>query len=334
VNPEDVVQLGHLIGNANRILVLQPDKPDGDSVASALALEELLVGQGKTVSHYAAGRVEPYLSYLVGFDRVAGEWPTGGHDLAILLDCGSSSQVPRLLEAHKSDLVSKPYVLIDHHRVTEEPMAHVTLAIIDETAAATGQMVYAIAKQLGWQLTPVVCSYLTSSILADTLNLTNSKTTTAVVQAFADIVEQGQVNLNLLNMRFREATANDPDLVVLKGQLLSRLEFYADDQIALLTVDKDLIDQYRQRTSLAALVFFDMLNARGIKLAVVMSNYGAIIRTSMRAKLSVAGPIAEHFGGGGHDQAAAFPTTDMTMAELKPEFITYAARMLHAENNK
>ncbi len=334
MKPAAIKSFAGLIEDAKHILILQPDKPDGDSVASALALEEILSDHGKQVSHYTAGRVEGYLSYLPGNDRITGDWPVVGYDVAILVDCGSSEQVPRLLEAHRSDLVSRPYVLIDHHRETETPMAHITLELIDDSAAATGEMVYGLAKALKWPLSQAACSLLISSILADTLNLTNSKTTQPVVKAFAEIVALGNVNLNELNLKFREATANDPDLVVLKGQLLSRLEFYADNQIALLTVGKDLIDEYRQRTNLAALVFFDMLNARGVKLAIVMNDYGAIIRTSMRAKAPVAGPVAEHFGGGGHDMAAAFPCTDLTMAELKPELVTYAAKVLHAHLNQ
>ena len=213
-------------------------------------------------------------------------------------------------------------------------MAHITLAIIDEAAAATGELIYSLASQLGWPVSPDACALLVSSILADTLNLTNSKTTARTVEVFAALVKLGEVNLNLLNSRWREASAYDPDLIVLKGKLLSQLEFYADNQIALVTFSKELLDEYRQRTSLAALVFFDMLNARGIKLAIVINDYGTIVRTSMRAKLPVAGPIAEHFGGGGHDMAAAFPCTDRTVAELKPDLITYAAKVIHAQTTK
>jgi phosphoesterase RecJ-like protein len=45
-----------LISDATRILVVQAENPDGDSLGSALALEELLGDMGKEVRMYCPGR--------------------------------------------------------------------------------------------------------------------------------------------------------------------------------------------------------------------------------------------------------------------------------------
>ena len=54
----------------NKILILQPENPDGDSVASALALEEILADAGKQVIIYAYTNIPDYLKYIQGLDRI------------------------------------------------------------------------------------------------------------------------------------------------------------------------------------------------------------------------------------------------------------------------
>ena len=46
------------------VLVLQPENPDGDSVASSLALEEILGDQGKDVIIVQAGANGEYIGRL------------------------------------------------------------------------------------------------------------------------------------------------------------------------------------------------------------------------------------------------------------------------------
>ncbi len=322
----DLKKLAAYIDGATTVLLLQPDKPDGDSVATALALEEIMSDLEKNVVHYCAGRVEPYLSYLDGWDRIGEDWPRK-YDVAILVDCAASEQIPRLIEAHRTELEARPMVLIDHHTGGSD-IKYLDLMVLDEYAAATGELIFEIAGKLKWPLSKQAYSYLTSSILSDTMNLTNGSTTAKTVEVFAKIVKAGEVNLYALNQRFKESTAQDPEMLAVKGKLLSTVEFYADGQIALVVVTAEMLELYRNKTNLAVLVFYDMLNTRGVKLAVVMNEYPNLIRTSMRAKLEVAGPIAEHFGGGGHPMAAAFPAPERTIAALKPEFIEYAAKVI------
>ena len=80
--------LEQLITSAKTILILQPDSPDGDSLGSALGLEEILGDLGKTVFMYSYKEPETYLRGLEGWDRVAQTLPKQ-FDLTILVDTGS-----------------------------------------------------------------------------------------------------------------------------------------------------------------------------------------------------------------------------------------------------
>ena len=79
------------------ILVLQPENPDGDSIASALALEEILGDQGKEVVIYGYVHVPDYLRYIEGSDRITDEFPDN-FDATIIVDTVTASLLENTLK--------------------------------------------------------------------------------------------------------------------------------------------------------------------------------------------------------------------------------------------
>lgn len=78
-------QIRSIVDAAEHIVIVQADNPDGDSLASALALESILGDLGKTVSLYCGSDVPSYLRYLEGWDRVQNELPIR-FDASIIVD--------------------------------------------------------------------------------------------------------------------------------------------------------------------------------------------------------------------------------------------------------
>ena len=326
IKRNDIIELGRLVDEAKTILLLQPDKPDGDSLGSMLALEEIFGDMGKTTHMFTGGRVESYLSHMPGWDRVSNDWPEK-YDLAILVDSAVPDQSARMLSAHHPALRKHPFVIIDHHG-GHEIIDGATMAMVDPKAAATSEVLYKIAKTLKWPLNERACQRLVSSLFADTLNLTTPSVTTKTVEIFAALVKQGNVDVSALHRAFRESAATDPDLLVIKGRLLEAVEFFADGQIALIVAPQEIVKEYRHRTSLSALVMLDILWARGVKVAAVMSDYGTIIRTSVRAREPIAAKVATELGGGGHPMAAAFGDDKTPLEELKTKLVLELAKAL------
>ena len=56
---------------AQNILIIQADNPDGDSLGSALALEQILGDMGKNPSLYCGVDIPYYLKFFAGWDRVS-----------------------------------------------------------------------------------------------------------------------------------------------------------------------------------------------------------------------------------------------------------------------
>ena len=86
-----------LIQGAEKIVVIQAENPDGDSLASSLALEEILSDLGKKVSLYAPVEIPKYLRYITGWDRVENSLDTKA-DLAIIVDTSADVLLSKVLE--------------------------------------------------------------------------------------------------------------------------------------------------------------------------------------------------------------------------------------------
>ena len=55
-------QIQGILNNATRVVILQADNPDGDSMGSALALEHILADMGKEPLLYCGVHIPSYLT--------------------------------------------------------------------------------------------------------------------------------------------------------------------------------------------------------------------------------------------------------------------------------
>ena len=74
-----------LISDAKKIVIIQAENPDGDSLGSSLAIEEILSDIGKKVILYCPVEIPKYMRYINGWDRVVNDFDTSA-DLAIIID--------------------------------------------------------------------------------------------------------------------------------------------------------------------------------------------------------------------------------------------------------
>jgi phosphoesterase RecJ-like protein len=307
-NYQDLQKLVH---DAKTILILQPDSPDGDSIGSALGLEEILGDLGKTVYMYSYKEPEPYLRVLEGWDRVSQTMPKQ-FDLTILVDTGSPALIKTALEHHFAALTAKSFVVIDHHVSRQEFGFKVTEFV--EEAVAASELITQIALDLKWPINPQAAAKLTSALLSDSLGLTTSGTTAHSVAMLAELTARG-ANLHELYKAKREATALTPDLLHLKGKLLQSVEFLADSRLAVAEVTPDMVAKYKDIAEPYTLILSEMQWAKDVELVAVFKNYGTKINVPLRSTIGAAGPIAEIFGGGGHPNAGAYRTKSLNVPE-------------------
>lgn len=331
----EIVKIKELVGHAARVVIIQADNPDGDSLASSLALEHILGDIGKEPILYCGVDIPSYLRYMEGWDRVIHELPSG-FDASIIVDTGSLLLLETLEKNHKlSWLANKPCLVLDHHQ-TESTIAFASITHAPE-AAATGEVIYEIARKLDWPLNLQAKEFIAIAIMADSLGLISEGASSQTIHIIGDLVEQG-VSLIKLETARRQLQKKSPDLLAYKGILLERVEYHADQRIAMVHIPWSEIEKYSHQYNPSMLVIDDMRMVEKVAIAIALKSYpNGRITAKIRANygFSIAAKIAEHFGGGGHVYASGFRVTDgRSLDQVKEECINVASSLLDSHTKK
>ncbi len=305
-------EISDMFRTAKRIVIIQADNPDGDSLGSALALEQIIGDMGKVPYLYCGVDIPDYLKHLQGWDRVNKDLPQN-FDLSIIVDTSALILLGKLeTSVGRGWVASKPVIVIDHHAdiVCDIPYARITLN--DHLAVATGEVIYKLARDLKWPLDVLAKTHIASAILSDSLGLSSAGTTPETYRIVADLIESG-VNRQTLE-EARRAYQKMPELIFrYKAQLITRTKLLAGGRLALVVVPHDEIMEYSPLYNPAPLIQTDMLQTEGVLVAIVLKHYkDSKITGSIRCNNggAIAADLAKHFGGGGHVYAAGFKITD------------------------
>ncbi len=322
-------QIRDLLDNVHRVLIMQADNPDGDSLGSALALEQILGDLGKEPMLYCGVDIPSYLRHLPGWDRVSRDVPNQ-FDLSIIVDTSTDTLFETLAKSGQRPWVAaKPCVVIDHHDVKLNiPYAKV---ICNHPAVATGEVIFELARQLNWPLNHTAKNMLAVSILADSLGLTTSATSARSIHIIAELVEGG-VSIPGLEEERREMMRKAPELVHYKGQLLQRVKYTDDNRIAFVTIPWEEIEKYSPSYNPSMLVIEDMRLTTGTDVAIAFKLYNdGHVTAKIRCNYGrgIANELAQSFGGGGHEYASGFKVTDgRPFEEIKRDCILKATELL------
>jgi phosphoesterase RecJ-like protein len=324
-------QIKQLVDAARRIVIIQADNPDADSLGSALAWEHILGDLGKEPLLYCAVDMPGYLRYLPGWDRVQKDLPAQ-FDASIIVDASTMTLFERLDQSGQQGWLSaKPCVVLDHHQTVENVIPFATVMINDHHRSSAGELSYLVAKQLDWPLSVGAQELLMSSILGDTQGLTNQLASPQTYRIVADMIEAG-VDRGKLEESRRELGKMPPEIFTYKATLINRTEFGADGAVASVTVPQAEINQFSPLYNPGPLIQGDMLSTAGVRIAIVFKSYAdGKITAAIRANpgAGIAAELAEHFGGGGHAFASGFKITGgRSFAAVKTECLGFAANLL------
>lgn len=318
-----------IVASAQRIVIMQADNPDGDSLGSALALEQILGDMGKEPVLYCGVDIPSYLTFMAGWDRVSKEIPNQ-FDAAIIVDTSAESLFEQLNKTgQKGWVASKPVIILDHHDV-ENSISYATV-VCNHPVVATGELVYELASQLGWPLNQAAKGMIASSIMSDSMGLTTEATSARSIHVMAELVEGG-VSIASLEHKRRELMRKSPELIKYKGELLQRIEFFADNRVATVSIWWKEIERYSPQYNPSMLVIDEMRGATGTHVAIAFKLYSdGHVTAKIRCNYGfpIAGKLAEHFGGGGHAYASGFKLpAGKPFTETKADCIAYATQLL------
>ncbi len=302
--------LQSLINEAKKIVVLQADNPDGDSLASSLALEAILSDMDKDVILYCGVDMPGYLRYMKGSDRVVKILPKT-FDLSIIVDTSSLLLLETLQKSNELGwLKTKPCIIIDHH-ATESTIDFAAVEHI-KPAVSTGELIYDLCKDNDWPLPLDAAEHIASSIMSDSLGFISESTSADSMRIIAELMDKG-VSLAKLDAARREYQKKQPELLTYKSELLKRVKYSEDKAVAYITIPWKEIEKYSPLYNPSMLVIDEMRQVIGVKVAVALKSYpDGRVTAKLRANYGfpVCDKAAEQFGGGGHPYASGFRVTD------------------------
>lgn len=294
-----------LINDAKKIIVIQAENPDGDSLGSSVALEEILSDAGKEVVLYCPVEIPKYMRYIKGWDRVVSDFDTSA-DLAIIVDTAADVLITKVLETPgvRGFLESHPVLVIDHHTTASNLSFDHTM--LSDDAVATGELLYGLATTAGWAINEQAAENMLIAIMSDSLGLTTQNVTPNTYFVAGKLTELGARN-STIEERRREFMKKAPEILAYKGELISRIEYYLDGKLAVVHIPWEDIQKYSDQYNPSVLVLDEMRLVEGVEIGVAIKTYpDGKVTGKLRANMPIAEQVAGYFGGGGHKYAAGF----------------------------
>ena len=293
------------ISDAQNVIIVQAENPDGDSIGSSLALEEILGDLGKSVALHCPVNTPRYLRYINGWDRITSDFDTSA-DLAIIVDTNAEVLLSKSLEMPdvRHFLETHPVVVLDHH-ATDSTLAFDTITA-SQLVVATGELIYNLAHEASWTINPQAAEYMLIAIMSDSLGLTTQNTTADSFRVAGELTALGASNAAIEERR-REFMKKSPEILAYKGRLIERIEYLLDGKLALVHVPWEEIQKYSDQYNPSVLVLDEMRLVEGVEIACAIKTYpDGKLTGKLRSNAPVSGQIAGYFGGGGHPYAAGF----------------------------
>jgi phosphoesterase RecJ-like protein len=288
-------QLADEIRKRQRFVITSHVRPDGDAIGSALAMAFALRALGKEAR--VVFRDEPPGPLQV-FPGVAAIEVTprvdDPGDAVIVMESGDLARTG-------VEGLDRGFVInIDHHLGNS---MYGALNWFDVSAAACGEMVFDLVRELGAPLTQEVATHVYIAILTDTGSFHYSSISPRTFDICRQCVEAGVDPPWVARSIFN---SNNLGRLKLFGAVLSQMELDPSGRLATVYVDRKLATDcggtYEDTEGLINLP----LTVKEIQAVVFFKENGPDDwRVSMRSKGEVdINAVAKQFGGGGHKNAS------------------------------
>lgn len=284
------------IDRGQRFLVAAHGNPDGDALASTMALANALLEMGKEVVAYNQDGMSAELAFLPGASLVVDSLEANeSFDAGFILDSGELRRAGSHLKDHCKSLVN-----IDHHPYSEN---FGSIYYVDESACATGALIYRILKAAGHVISLPVATCIYTAILTDTGSFRYSNADPEAFEIASELVSLGvspwDVSANIYENRpekqLRLLTA------ALKTMIISDC-----GQLGAVSVTEQMLSETGTGPEHTDGLINYPRSIRGVKVALLFRQTAdKCFKVGFRSKGEVnVGELARQLGGGGHHNAA------------------------------
>jgi len=305
-------QIQELLSKSKNILILLHRSPDGDTIASSLALELYLSRIGKHADLAVNDEIPEVFKFLLTEVEVKRDFLLGDYDLIFAVDCGDAVRTgfPARLEQIAK---TKPLINIDHHfKNSLHKIAKLNL--VDEKASAAAEIIYELLVEFGAKIDSKLATYILAGIYYDTGGFQHSNVTERTLKITSECVRcGGRINLIAKNISSSKKTAG----LKLWGIALKKMKIKRNGVVYTYLTSRDLEIAGASAEDASGIVnLINTVPESRIAVLLIETPDGKI-KASLRTEddLVDVSKLARLFDGGGHRKAAGF-TFDGSMANL------------------
>ena len=310
--------LRELMENKDRLLIMGHRLADIDSFGAAVGIYRIAVSMNKR-AHIVLNEVTSSVRPMMDRFVESGEYPEDmflkGPEAAGLVDAGTMLVVvdvnrPSITDEPSLLRLVKTIVVLDHHRTSSEIIDNAVLSYVEPYASSACEMVAEVVQYIadGTKVRPPEADAMYAGIVIDTQNFTN-QTGVRTFEAAAFLRRSG-ADITRVRKLFRE----DMKDYQAKAEAVRAAEVYMD-AFAISTCPAEGIES---PTIVGAQAANELLEIRGIKASIVLTDYNGTVYFSARSIDEVNVQVMmEKLGGGGHRTIAGAQMKDVTVGEAK-----------------
>ena len=298
-----------IINSVSRIVITCHTKADGDAIGSSLAFCQVLRNMGKNVTVVFPDQLPSSLTFITqgidyvvfSFNEVKASDIIRNTQLIFSLDYNDFSRVAGMKQVVADSKAKK--ILIDHHL---NPSQGFDVSISHPELSSTCELLYRLLDEAGMihYLDKKSASCIFVGIMTDTGNLAFSSSYPEVYQVMAKLIEFGIDKPYLYKKAMDTMSFNS---LMLQNYAMLHKMTIIDGEIALITLDKNDLEQYNYKTGDTERLVNRPLSIEQVYWSTFMREDASYIKVSMRSEgdFAVDEICSQYFNGGGHMHAAA-----------------------------
>jgi phosphoesterase RecJ-like protein len=294
-----------LLKEEYRFLITTHESPDGDALGSEIALALGLKSIGKDVIVVNEDKAEQRYNFIDSkIDIVPPENLQDNEQnlntTMLVLDTlpDNTGKKMQMLQRKVSRIIS-----IDHHDTNQA--SQLPQGYYQPKASSTCEMVYDLLKALNVKIDLSMGEAIFTGMVYDTGSFRYKKTGSHTLFIGSELVKLG---VNPFKIHTIINQSNTKASLILHSRVLSTLEFFQNDRIALITMPKDMLIESGSTFEESQTIINIPLGCRSVEVSIFFKqDETGRWKCSLRSKghfncLNIAEPM----GGGGHSTAAGF----------------------------
>ena len=321
--------LKELMDNKDRLLIMGHRMADIDAFGAAVGIYRIAMSMNKKaniVLNDVTSSVRPMMERFQNNPEYPDDMFLNGAKAAELVDAGTMLVV---VDVNRPSITDEPsllrlirtIVVLDHHRTSSEVIDNAVLSYVEPYASSACEMVAEVLQYIadGIKVRPCEADAMYAGIVIDTQNFTN-QTGVRTFEAAAFLRRSG-ADVTRVRKLFRE---NMVDYQA-KAEAVRAAEVYMD-AFAISVCPAEGLDS---PTIIGAQAANELLEIKGIKASVVLTDYNNTIYFSARSIDEVNVQVMmEKLGGGGHRTIAGAQMQGVTIEEAKERLKAVIRQMM------